>query len=104
MEAAGPNGATFSVHLPRAASPKLASPLKNLHVWNMALYLHEPGCMKTRNYQNRHGEPICPECGRLILPMDTVARIEDCVVHSYCVIVAETRTAKGEDPCEPLAA
>jgi hypothetical protein len=60
--------------------------------------------MKARNYESRLGAPICPECGRLILPLDTVARVDDCIVHSYCVIVAEVRTARGEDPCEPLAA
>ena len=60
--------------------------------------------MKTRNYLSRLGEPICPECGRVILPLDSVGRVNDCLVHSYCVIVAEVRTSGGEDPCEPLAA
>jgi hypothetical protein len=59
---------------------------------------------KTRNYLSRLGEPICPECGRLILPMDGVARVDDCIVHAYCLVVAEVRTARGEDPCEPLTA
>jgi hypothetical protein len=57
--------------------------------------------MKTRNYLNRHGEPICSICGRLILPLDSVVRVDDCMVHAYCADVAQEALDKGEEPCTP---
>ena len=48
------------------------------------------------NYTDIDGHPVCPTCGRTILPGQGVMRISDCMIHAGCYGVARTLT----EPCE----
>ena len=49
------------------------------------------------NYLDVEGFPVCPTCGRAILPVQGVMRIADCMIHVACY--ADTR--RDSEPCEP---
>jgi hypothetical protein len=50
------------------------------------------------NYLDIEGRPVCPTCGRSILPSQGVARVADCMIHASCYAEA----ADDEEPCEPM--
>jgi len=52
--------------------------------------------LPVKNYLDAEGYPVCPTCGRSILPVQNVARVDDCMVHVSCYAVAK----EAEDPCE----
>jgi hypothetical protein len=51
-----------------------------------------------RNYLDANGDPICLICGGAIGFTDSVARVDDCMVHVRCL--PEARTIK--EPCEAV--
>jgi hypothetical protein len=57
--------------------------------------------MRLTNYLDAEGHPICPSCGKGIGPVESAARIDDCLVHMVCFRAARERQDVGLDPCEP---
>ena len=57
--------------------------------------------MELMNYLNPDGYPICPTCGRVIEPIESTARVRDCMTHLTCFRIARDRANAGLDPCEP---
>jgi hypothetical protein len=49
------------------------------------------------NYLDVEGFPVCPTCGRPILPAQGVMRVDDCMIHVACY--ADARV--DPEPCEP---
>jgi hypothetical protein len=50
-----------------------------------------------RNYLDANGDPICLICGRAILLNESVARLDDCMVHVRCMRDVQA----APQPCEP---
>jgi hypothetical protein len=48
------------------------------------------------NYTDVDGYPVCPPCGRPILPAQGVMRVSDCMIHATCYTTAQTLP----EPCE----
>ena len=57
--------------------------------------------MELRNYLDKDGNPICPTCGKGIGPLESTARIQDCMTHLACFRNARQQAKEGLDPCEP---
>ncbi|MBM4440297.1 MAG: hypothetical protein FJ027_07745 [Candidatus Rokubacteria bacterium] len=49
------------------------------------------------NYSDVDGHPVCPTCGRAILPAQGVIRVDDCMIHATCY----SETDLDDAPCEP---
>jgi hypothetical protein len=49
------------------------------------------------NYTDTEGRPVCPTCGRAILPSQAVVRVADCMIHATCYPEA----LEAETPCDP---
>ena len=52
------------------------------------------------NYVDANGTPVCPTCGRAILPHHPAMRIDDCMIHAWCFTEAQAE----DEPCEPSPA
>ena len=52
--------------------------------------------MSLVNYTDAEGHPVCPTCGRPILPGHGVMRVQSCMIRASCYM--EARTAA--EPCE----
>jgi hypothetical protein len=52
--------------------------------------------MSLFNYTDVDGYPVCPTCGRSILPGHGVMRVNDCMIHASCYVEARTLP----EPCE----
>ena len=53
------------------------------------------------NYLDVEGFPVCPTCGRAILPVQGVMRIADCMIHVACCVTASipfTNDGRGTPP------
>jgi hypothetical protein len=48
------------------------------------------------NYTDIEGRPVCPTCGRPIMPAQAVMRVEDCMIHASCYVQAQA----VPEPCE----
>ena len=48
------------------------------------------------NYTDIEGRPVCPTCGRPILPAQGVIRVGDCMIHVFCYARAQAMA----QPCE----
>jgi hypothetical protein len=54
------------------------------------------------NYLDPEGRPICLTCGKAIKPLDSTARVDDCMTHLACFRSARERANAGLDPCAPV--